>query len=450
MRPSTSFGNFHELPNISTQDVQTDSIWKIPQVSLACFSVFADVFSCSVIISVIPAWFKDIDFFDIKYSGLMFTAYSFGLIIGTPVFGWMHKYFSTNNKIFMILGFLGIISGCIFQLLSKNLFLVVLGRFVQGFCGAVNWCCSVSLITTISEGSRLHFLMQILLATNAIGFVLGPILGGILYVYSGLGSIFYVCIGFSLIGVIFRLIVEDPEVMDFRSSNATSLAVGKTQQSLTTLTYFRIIADPVIAFSTIISLLASVVISSFIPVLPHILDSVYGFSPLYIGFIFGSLFVPNMILSSPISKIAEGYGPLKIIGMGLCINIVSCFTIGPSKNIAFIICILFAIGTSHTMTMTPLFQLNSKRTRLQNKTLVCLNASYAMGMLIGPVLGNYLYFQFGFLHLTMMQSIMLMICLFLNIFINICITQRKRNRSGNSELSISPIQVLSSKDDNRY
>ncbi len=86
--------------------------------------------------------------------------------------------------------------GCI---LTENLNLLILARFIQGSGAALLISLAMTFVSDLISSSKMGFAMGVLGTMSAVGTALGPVLGGFLVTYFHWHALFYVSLPFCIL-----------------------------------------------------------------------------------------------------------------------------------------------------------------------------------------------------------------------------------------------------------
>lgn len=110
--------------------------------------------------------------------GALATAYAFGTLAATPLFGWLGL--RRGCRVVMLQGVALAGLATLLFVLAPDFSVLVAARLAQGAAGAALWIAGLALIAERYSGRRVE-MMGYALVGSTIGAVLGPLLGGWLY-----------------------------------------------------------------------------------------------------------------------------------------------------------------------------------------------------------------------------------------------------------------------------
>lgn len=197
-------------------------------LGLIFLTVFIDLLGFGILIPILPSFSVKVLHIDDTQIGIAIAIYSFMQFLFNPVLGKLSDKHGRKPIIVACL-FLNVIGYLIFAF--TNSFLVLLISRIVGGLGGSSVAVALAYIADVTDKENRSKGMGIIGAAFGLGFVFGPLMGGLLsgYGYSVIG---YVAAGFSLMAFIVTIIAL-PE----------SLKKDKSQQIIPDLTKKRKIFD---------------------------------------------------------------------------------------------------------------------------------------------------------------------------------------------------------------
>jgi predicted MFS family arabinose efflux permease len=109
--------------------------------------------------------------------GLLYAAYSIGLLVATPVFGYLGAHIGLKRL--MICGVALLATGVLLFWFATDFAMLFLARLLEGGAAAATWTAGLSLIATYHVKRRVEMMGYALMGSTA-GSILGPAAGGLL------------------------------------------------------------------------------------------------------------------------------------------------------------------------------------------------------------------------------------------------------------------------------
>ena len=363
-------------------------------ISCASAALFLDMISYSIIIPILPEYITEVYHLSPDFLGILFGSYAFGLLISTPIFGFLSDYYQ-NRKIFMMIGYLGLILSSLFFMWGSTFTHLLIARFLGGVSGASSWSMGLSLMGEIATDD-LGSLLGSVLAWNFIGFTVGPLLGGVLYEFLGYESVFIVIVILSCIALVHRAIINESYLIQIKREWLMSQQDNDNHSLDNVDSFASLLTKPNIQLGLTLTVFNGSIISGLEPILPLYLSNQFNLNPSHIGLMFICLALPNILFSSWFGNLADKHGNLKMMILGMLASSLGNILVGISTQLGFEIVALLLLGTANCMSLTPVVALIGSGTHAHGKVYALFNACWALGMFIGPSIGTFIYASHGF------------------------------------------------------
>lgn len=171
------------------------------------FTVLIDVIGFGIIFPIIPKLISQLIHADIstaaEYGGWLTFAYAFMQFIFAPVLGNLSDRFGRRPVLLISLFTLGI--DCIFLAYAPTITWLFVGRIIGGMTGG-SYSVAAAYVADISTPEKRSQNFGLLNAAFGVGFIIGPVLGGLLVRY-GTHVPFLVAAGLSLLNVAYGYFV---------------------------------------------------------------------------------------------------------------------------------------------------------------------------------------------------------------------------------------------------
>ncbi|KAG0275261.1 hypothetical protein BGZ95_009012, partial [Linnemannia exigua] len=203
------------------------SVWyraRRSPLAVACvvaMALFTDMVVYGVVVPILPEIVKNRLGGTSREVGLLFACYAIGLLASTPIFAIMSDKYQ-NRRIPMMLGMLGLAVATVGFSLASNYWVLILARIGQGSAGGASWTIGLGLLADVYPPDNLGVVMGATMTANAIGFMLGPMVGGYLYEYHGYSAPFVFCAGLAILDFLCIVFIAEPE-----KKKVSAVAVAK-------------------------------------------------------------------------------------------------------------------------------------------------------------------------------------------------------------------------------
>jgi predicted MFS family arabinose efflux permease len=143
-------------------------------LALVCVVILIDTLFYAVLAPVLPALSDEFGL-DKGSAGILVGAYAAGTLSGALPGGWAAERFGAKPT---LLGALGLMTvGSVTFALADTVFLLDLGRFVQGLGGALSWLAGFAWLVEETDTDRRGEAIGFVMAAALVGAQFGPVLG---------------------------------------------------------------------------------------------------------------------------------------------------------------------------------------------------------------------------------------------------------------------------------
>ncbi len=314
--------------------------------------------------------------------GLLIAAYDFAEIIAKPIFGSLSD--KAGMKKTMLVG-IGIftLSSASFLFIDPHLLLLI--RFLQGLGAAALSAVSLALVGVYYTQNRGRA-YGIYNAIKGAGYVVAPIVGGIIVTTTNFAAIF---IAAAAIGVFsFCLSLFLPNVKE-------KVALDEDDENFTWSGFLAVFREPQLwpwYIVTVVNMFFVGILFGFLPVRIHAL----GYNPFQSGLILSVITLSYLLIQPLAGYVADKVNPGVTIRIGLLLSGMSVLLFPFISNISLIIVSIIAgigVGTVWTNTDTLISTL-AKQGKL-GATMGAAGSFKELGDMAGPLLIGLLSQAFG-------------------------------------------------------
>ena len=349
--------------------------------------------------------------------GVVFSIFAGVMFVVSPVAGILMQQ---RGKVWVYLCGLGIVS------ISTILFAAA--TFVpEGWPFAV-WCLSIRIAQGVGaaleetamyaiiaelDADNLSFYLGICEISTGLGYMIGPPLGGILFVAGGF-SMPFVCVG---------ALIAPAALIFYRSMPNDAHRISKDQERVEPVAMRSLLVNPQVIIMAVAATLANSDYAFLEPTLGEHASSLgLAKTPDAIGALFSVTIVAYTLSCPVIGLLAkrERMGPRAVIVIGLVFQLIGFLLVGPSpllqqEQMAMpqMLLALSLFGVGAAMSMTPLMDdmMLSCRKHAEEASVTIaplIMSSFALGQMIGPLIGSSASGRMGFpWACTLMGSLLL-------------------------------------------
>lgn len=358
-------------------------------LSLIFLTVFIDLLGFGILIPILPVFAIKILGVDETAIGVTIALYSLTQFFFNPIFGKLSDKFGRRPLI--IISLLLNAFGYILFAFTHSYLMLLISRIIAGIGGSSIGVAQAFIadVTTREERSKG---MGLIGAAFGLGFVFGPLIGGLLaeygYMVTGLVSA-----GFSILAFILTLIFL-PE-----SNLNRAEAVLNKRKILDVAAIKKIFQKPDLALLIILFLILTFSVANIYGTFALLGFKIYNFTDRQNGYMFGIVGLSSAIVQGGLLRIASKYlSQKKLITFGSLFMMIGLFLIpfgGSFLGLALIV-ILLSIGTG-SLQPTLLSLISEVTSDAEQGVTLGINQSFsAFGRVLGPLWGGFAFEFLGY------------------------------------------------------
>ncbi len=358
-------------------------------LTLIFLTVFIDLLGFGILIPILPTFVVSKLHASETAVGIAIAVYSLVQFIFNPLFG---KISDKNGRkpIIIFCLFLNALGYVIFAF-SNTYFLLIISRIVGGIGGSSIGVAQAYIADITTKENRSKG-MGMIGAAFGLGFVFGPLFGGLLskfgYMVTGFGSA-----GFSTLAFLFTIFLL-PESHLKRDASGI-----KTKKILDIQAMKSVFKKPDIALLIILFFILTFTTANIYAIVPLLGYKVYDFSNLQNGYIFGIVgFVGALVQGGLIRVISNSISDLKLVTIGSILMMAGFALLPYGENFLglAVVAVILALGIG--ILQPILLSLVSKVTsdEEQGVTLGINQSLSAFARVLGPLYGGFTFEFLGF------------------------------------------------------
>jgi len=359
-------------------------------VGLVTLAVFTDILAYSVAVPVLPHLSRQFGASPTMI-GLLFASFGVTLFaVSVPMGVYSDRI---GRKLPLVGGQLALAAASVLFAVAPGMRWLFAARLVQGGADAVTWVVGFALIADLYDAEERGRVMGFVMSGSTLGFMAGPTIGGWLYETGGIQLPYLFIAGLAL------LVALGMAALAFPSTVAV-------QEPLPLSTIVRV---PAVAMCAIAVIVGGGTIAMLEPVVSLFLSATLGLSPARIGLVFGLGAVVAAVLHPVFGYVADQVGGRRLTLWGLAA--IGAMLPLLSQSWSFLSAIaLYSVGAVTMATMiTPSLAYMAEATASAGSPSFGVayglyNVAWAVGLLLGPALGGYLYERLGFTTLTLLWA----------------------------------------------
>ncbi|KAI9485302.1 MAG: major facilitator superfamily domain-containing protein [Benjaminiella poitrasii] len=357
-------------------------------------------------------------------TGILVALYAVGLLIGSPIFGWLGDRIK-QRRLPMLLGTTASIAANVLFMLSTTYSMLLVARVLQGISNACVWTMCLCLVADNWPRDQLGSQMGKLVGFYPLGMMVG-LPAGVLYSEIGHEAPFIASMILSGIDLIMRLVIVErssspKEWFESNHEDSTNIQTDNDISNdlpKTRVTWLQLLKQPRLIVSLALTAVVATVMSAFEPTLSMRLAEEWEFNAAGCSLIVLAYMVPSIIASAVCGWLCDQYGTKIVALISLLMATPFCLLIGyPSQERGTfwpLVPILIMGGITIAGCQAPVFPEIANVVDKENgnstssdglaRSYSLFNAAYGVGMCVGPLMGGYLYASIGFFWLCTILS----------------------------------------------
>ncbi len=358
-------------------------------LSLIFLTVFIDLLGFGILIPILPTFAKTELLVNETAIGVVIAAYSFVQFLFNPILGRLSDKYG-RKPVIVISQFINAIGYVLFAFTSSYIILLV-SRIVAGIGGSSISVAQAYIADITTKENRAKG-MGVIGAAFGLGFVFGPLMGGLLASYG------YMLTGFA--SATFSILAFIFTIMLLPESNVIRNTVTETKRKLVDVDGLKnVFAKPERAMLIFLFFVLTFSFANIYGTFALLGLQVYGFSDMQNGFMFGIIGLTSAIvqggLIGRINKLINKINILKLGSFLIMLNL-ALIPYGETFLGLAIISIFLSIGTG--LFQPTVLSLISEVTPEdeQGVTLGVNQSVSAMARVLGPLWGGFAFEFLGY------------------------------------------------------
>ncbi len=335
---------------------------------------FTDMFLYYLLVPLLPIYARALHLGQMRV-GFLFGSYAIALLAVTLPLGALADRVGRRRP--MLLGLFGLGATTLLFVFAKSYWLLVLARALQGAAGAATWIPGLALLADhFSSGERGRAMGTVFACAN-LGVLLGPPIAGFLTQSFGPSSPFLLGVGLVLLDAAGRAFFLKEIPMSGGERISPKVLVGNRS---------------ILVFSGALAL-GALLWSVMESTLPLHMDSVLHFSPSQIGLCFAAAAATHTVTSPLMGHLSDRIGRKKVLIMGLLMAVVIIPLPVFFRHPWLVVASMMALGSTASFIMSPSSPAVADAVEKTGSASFAsafsiLNIAYAVGMMVGPLVGS--------------------------------------------------------------
>ncbi|MCK9211416.1 MAG: MFS transporter [Ignavibacteriaceae bacterium] len=362
---------------------------KKSSLSLIFIVVFVDLLGFGILIPILPTFAVKALHIPESAIGIVLAVYSLVQFIFNPVFGSLSDKYGRRNIILITL--LLNASGYIIFAFTHSFLMLLLSRVVAGIGGSSIGVAQAYIADSTTKENRSKG-MGLIGVAFGLGFVFGPIMGGLLshfgYMITG-----FAAAGFSFLAFSFSFFLL-PESL---TEEKKKLVVRR--KMFDAASFKKVLSNPLISVVILLFFIVTFSVANIYGTFALLGHSKYGFTDMQNGMIFGIIGIVGAIVQGGlIGRLAKKYSDQKLISFGTFFLMIGLALIPYGINWTGVIIITAVMSIGTGILQPTLLSLVSKVAPENEQGMVLgVNQSFsAFARMLGPLWGGFSYQYLGY------------------------------------------------------
>ena len=382
-------------------------------IGLCCLTLLIDMVGYGIVVPILPDFIIGKLGLNADMLGLLFASYALGLFVATPLVAYIADKYH-DRKFCMFFGLTGLLGSTLFFASSQTYTDLLIARFLQGLSSSASWTTSLALCADVCIND-LGKNMGLVFSFNSLGFLIGPVIGGIIYEHYGFEMPFYLLAILCIFGIVFRIIVDEKPLTDLKLDWLNDQNDETSQESASGSSLWSVVSDKRIMLGLFIVIVTESILAGIEPVIPLYLQDELNATPSQVGFFMILAALPNVLFASKIGGFSEKFGELKTIIWGLVILMFTSPLMGFAHSVVFCGITIFIFSTSLYIANVPALSYCGKTSTAYGSIYGSFSLAFAFASFIGPTVSSFIYNRHGFmpvcLFFSVLSGILALLCL---------------------------------------
>jgi len=359
-------------------------------VALVTFATFVDIVAYSIAVPVLPDISRRLGASPTMI-GLLFASFGVTVLAVSLPMGAISDRMGRRGP--LVGGLIALAASTVMFAFAEELPGLFAARLVQGAADAVTWVVGFALLADLFGPAERGRIMGLVMSGTTFGFMVGPTLGGWLYETGGV-RVPFLCVAFlAFLAAIGFMWLKIP------AKHAAHEAVPVR----------AILRVPAVAVCSAAVVVIGGTIAMVEPILSLYLAASIHLGPARVGMVFGAGAVASAVLHPLTGHLADRWGARRVTIWGLVAtgSVLPFLGFIDSFETAVALFILNTAAVAVVITPSLAYMAEATSTTGVGSFGVAFglyNFAWAMGLLVGPATGGFLYERIGFHRLMLLWS----------------------------------------------
>jgi len=356
-------------------------------VALVTLATFTDIVAYSIAVPVLPDLTRRLGASPTMI-GLLFASFGVTVLAVSLPMGALSDRMGRRAP--LVLGLLALAASTVMFAFAERLPALFAARLVQGAADAVTWVVGFALLADLYGPAERGRIMGLVMSGTTFGFMIGPTAGGWLYENGGTELPFLCVAALAVVVAIGFLWLNIPS----KHTDHVPVPIG------------AILRVPAVAICSAAVVVIGGTIAMVEPILSLFLASEIHLGPARVGLVFGGAAVVSAVLHPLAGHLSDRWGARRVTMLGLVATSCALPLLGLITSFPTAVA-LFVLNTlAVAIVITPSLAYMAEATASTGVgsfgvAFGLYNFAWAIGLLVGPALGGFLYERIGFERLVL-------------------------------------------------
>ncbi len=323
--------------------------------------------------------------------GLLFGSFGVTLLaVSVPIGAVSDRI---GRKLLLIGSSLGLAAATLLFAYSTSLTSLFAARLLQGAADGMMWVTGLALVADLYGPEDRGRVMGYVMSGTSFGIMVGPSIGGWLYEIGGIRLPFLFVSALALVSAAGFALIEPVR----REVPGRPLSIWSVLR----------VRD--VALCAALVVVIGTTLAMFEPVLPLFLAMDLGFSPSRVGLVYGAAATASTVMPFVYGPWVARWGGRRMALLGLALTALGLPLLGLATGFRSALLLVVVVWLAVPLVITPSLAYMAEVTSFAGAEAYGVgygvyNAAWALGLLVGPVAGGFLFERIGFEPLMLVWS----------------------------------------------
>lgn len=234
--------------------------------------------------------------------------HGFVSVVSGPIIGHFADKIE-SRKTPLLFSLCGCITGTLMVASTHSIWIMLIGRVMQGIAESVVWIVGLATITDVVDDSQTGMAMGMLMSFVNAGMLAGPLVSGFLLEAIGYRAMWAVPLSIITIDLVARLVMVEPPSKYKPEDSVEDIDLNLPQsQPLASNFYKVMLQDSRVITILLVGIASTTVSTSFHATLPLYVHETFGWGPSTTGMLFACLVLPILFMGPIAGRITDRVG----------------------------------------------------------------------------------------------------------------------------------------------